>query len=97
MARYRAKVDGNHTDIVSALRSVGAGVQSLAMVLRFIGTAANGRTAPAFTSLRRVGVSPTANSGKARGGPMGDMWPWTPAPETTKGQHDSKRNTARHS
>jgi hypothetical protein len=32
MARYRAKVDANHTDVVTALRSVGAGVQSLAMV-----------------------------------------------------------------
>jgi hypothetical protein len=32
MTRYRAKVDANHTDIVTALRSVGAGVQSLAMV-----------------------------------------------------------------
>ena len=32
MARYRAKVDANHGDIVTALRSVGAGVQSLAMV-----------------------------------------------------------------
>lgn len=32
MARYRAKIDGNHTDIVTALRSVGAGVQSLAGV-----------------------------------------------------------------
>ena len=32
MARYRARVDGNHTDIVSALREVGAQVQSLAAV-----------------------------------------------------------------
>lgn len=32
MARYRAKVDANHTDVVSALRAVGAQVQSLAMV-----------------------------------------------------------------
>lgn len=30
MARYRAKVDANHGDVVTALRSVGAGVQSLA-------------------------------------------------------------------
>ena len=32
MARYRAKVDGNHTDVVKALRAVGAKVQSLAGV-----------------------------------------------------------------
>lgn len=32
MARYRARVDANHGDIVTALRSVGAGVQSLASV-----------------------------------------------------------------
>jgi hypothetical protein len=32
MARYRAKIDANHGDVVTALRSVGAGVQSLAMV-----------------------------------------------------------------
>ena len=32
MARYNAKIDGNHTDVVSVLRSVGAGVQSLASV-----------------------------------------------------------------
>ena len=32
VTRYHAKTDGNHTDVVTALRSVGAGVQSLAMV-----------------------------------------------------------------
>jgi hypothetical protein len=32
MARFRAKTDGNHTDVVTALRSVGAGVQSLASI-----------------------------------------------------------------
>ena len=32
MARYRAKVDANHMDVVTALRSVGAGVQSIAGV-----------------------------------------------------------------
>ena len=32
MTRYNAKTDANHTDVVTALRSVGAGVQSLAMV-----------------------------------------------------------------
>ena len=32
MARYRARVDANHGDIVTALRSVGTGVQSLASV-----------------------------------------------------------------
>jgi hypothetical protein len=32
MARYRAKIDANHTDVVNALRNVGAGVQSLAGV-----------------------------------------------------------------
>lgn len=32
MARQRAKVDANHSEIVDALRAVGAGVQSLASV-----------------------------------------------------------------
>lgn len=32
MARYKAKVDANHGDVVTALRGVGAGVQSLAGV-----------------------------------------------------------------
>ena len=32
MARYRARVDGNHNDIKSALLAVGAQVQSLASV-----------------------------------------------------------------
>ena len=32
MGKYNAKTDANHTDVVTALRSVGAGVQSLAMV-----------------------------------------------------------------
>jgi hypothetical protein len=32
VSRYNAKIDGNHTDVVSVLRSVGAGVQSLASV-----------------------------------------------------------------
>jgi hypothetical protein len=32
MARYRARIDGNHNDIKSALLAVGAQVQSLASV-----------------------------------------------------------------
>lgn len=32
MARYRARTDGNHSDVVQALRAVGAKVQSLAAV-----------------------------------------------------------------